>query len=130
MTELMHWLQSGDRDELYFHIRMFSFYVDVFTFWVLCYKYVWNNWTGRKHSLSWPAVGMWAGTFGYALGLGEIVFTEKALVGGIRVWFVPPIVLLWCYIALFKVPLAEERDETEYEKSLREIVEDKDGRDK
>lgn len=96
-------------DEIYFYVRVGTFMINLVTFWILFYKYVLNNWTGRKHDLNWGAVGMLAGTFAYAYGTGEILLS--GVPGGPRVFVFSAVGILWCWIAIYKIPIARELDE-------------------
>ena len=106
--------------DIYFGLRLISWIVALITFWILAYKYVYNNWTGKVHQFNWPAGGVWAGTFMYVVGLGEVIFTQPNLEGGLRLWLTPCVALFWCYIAVFKIPLAKENKMSDWMKDIEQ----------
>lgn len=118
---LLDWSHNSGLVDTYYWLRIFSFVVDIVAFWVLCYKFVYNNFTGRSHDLNWLACGIWAGTFVWAVGLAEIVFDQPDLSGGIRVLLTPFCVLFWAWLAIWKVPIATDLKETKFEQDVREL---------
>jgi len=101
-------------DDVYFWVRVVGWWINFAAFMVLCYKFVYNNFTGKKHKVNWAGVGMIIGTLMYAYGVAEILYTKDHN-GGPRVFLNFFGVCGWLWIAARKIPLAQELADNDYE---------------
>jgi hypothetical protein len=90
--------------------RVITWILDLITFVILTYKFVYNNFTGKNHQVNWSAVGMMLLVFGYCYGIAEV--TLRSIPGGSRTIVNLVIAILVLWISLFKVPITRELKST------------------